>query len=143
MQPSTLTKSDALGASTDGGNVLRFPDIHGRMPSRMPMLPRDRMTFHEVAVELCLDWYARDAQIIDKLRALHRHQAMPLPENPRFVKGVPCKGADNICAHSIWSRRKFMAWRERGVATTPSAAETRATLSRLSRNAAILAGGGA
>lgn len=123
-----------------GGNLLELPRVTP-MP-RAITSPQDRMTFGEVAREMCIDWHKRNSEIIGKLRSLHRHQAMPLPENPRFKSGVPCKGADNICAHSIWSRRKFMAWRERGTERAGiSPAETRAVESRLARNAAALVGG--
>lgn len=131
-------------------NVLAFPgtqaiDRPGVLPMPRPIAsPQDRMTFADVARELCLDWHKRNAEIIGKLRSLHRHQAMPLPENPRFKSGVPCKGADNICANSIWSRRKFMAWKHRGVERAGiSPAETRGIELRLARNAASLAGASA
>ena len=124
-------------------NVVPFPSPWAEpMPRAIPS-PRDRMSFAEVAVALCLDTHPRNAQIIEKLRALHKYQAMPLPENPRFKSGVPCKGADNICAASFWSRRKFMAWQDGRHRTTPvNHAETRAIEARLSRNAAALARGG-
>lgn len=128
-------------------NVLAFPGTQlierprGIASPRCIASPQDRMTFADVAREMCFDWHKRNCEIIGKLRSLHKHQAMPLPENPRFKSGVPCKGADNICAHSIWSRRKFMAWKERGVERIGiSPAETRSIESRLGRNAAALAG---
>lgn len=119
-------------------NILAFPGVE--IPTAQPS-PRDRMSFAEVARDLAIDGYRRDAQIIEKLRSLHRHSGMPLPENPRFIKGVPCKGADNICARSIWSRRKFMAWKYPGDFVPPaSPAEARMVHLRLCHNAARLAG---
>ncbi len=124
-------------------NVLAFPGTQTHELPRPIPSPRDSMSFYEVAREMRLDWHKRNAQVIEKLRSLHRHQGMPLPENPRFKSGVPCKGGDNICATSFWSRRKFMAWREAGTERRAaiSPAEARNLEARLSRNAAALAGG--
>ncbi len=130
-------------------NILAFPGTQaidrprGIASPRAIASPQDRMSFADVAREMCLDWHKRNSDIIEKLRSLHRYQGMPLPENPRFKSGVPCKGGDNICTHSIWSRRKFMAWKERGTERAGiSPAETRAVEGRLARNAAALAGVG-
>jgi hypothetical protein len=140
-QETSMQPNNNFHLAHDGSNILPFPVAAiDEMPRAIPSL-RDRMTFNEVAREMCLDWHKRNCGIIEKLRSLHRHQSMPLPENPRFKSGVPCKGAENICAHSIWSRQKFMAWKHRGAEQVGiGPAERRAVEGRLARNAALVAG---
>lgn len=49
--------------------------------------------------------------IIAKLRLLVA-SGLPLPKNPRFVKGERQLGADAIDAHSIWDRDAVERWLE-------------------------------
>lgn len=101
--------------------IIAFPVFAQQQRPSQPMhrqsrenLPRDRMTFAEVAIALALDGYARNAIIIQKLRVLANPKyahAMPLPINPRIVGGKLKSGPDAICAASIWSRRQFEYWR--------------------------------
>lgn len=130
------------------GNVIalfdpRPADILAGQAVPMPRAARrDRMNFADVARELCLDQFRRDETIIDKLRSLHRYAAMPLPENNRFVKGRPCKGADNICKSSIWLRGPFMAWKNSRHGDADANRHDRdRSARRLTENAARLAGG--
>lgn len=137
MQP-VLAQTETLS-----NNVLRghFPtQRHNSAP-----LPRDRMTFSEVAVALVLDTHARNDAIIKKLRVLANPKyanAMPLPINPRIVNGKLKSGPDSICAASIWSRRQFEAWRTgRHPDSAMDRFDTQNSAQLLAQGAARLAGG--
>lgn len=84
------------------------------------------------------------ARIIEKLRALALHSGMPLPRNPRIVKGVPVRGARSIHRRSKWDAGAFDAWLDgRGptgaaMAAPPVPAAVRAAM----RDAALRLAGG-
>ncbi|QNQ09281.1 hypothetical protein [Sphingomonas alpina] len=48
--------------------------------------------------------------IIDTLRALAKHEGMPLPRTPRVIKGKPVSGVDMICKISRWNAGEYDAW---------------------------------
>lgn len=130
------------GKATTGTVVPLFSNAHpGTLYPQSGQAKRDRMTYAEVVRALCLDHYCRNETIISKLRSLHRHSSMPLPENPRFVKGKPVKGGNNICKSSIWLRTKFMSWKIGNYGdpdASPLAKQT--SHSRMAMNAQRIAG---
>ncbi|MCP3730408.1 hypothetical protein M9978_08200 [Sphingomonas sp. MG17] len=48
--------------------------------------------------------------VIDKLRALARHDGMPLPITPRLERGRPIHGPRSIYARSRWDAGEIDAW---------------------------------
>lgn len=48
--------------------------------------------------------------VIDKLRALARHDGMPLPCTPRIERGVPIHGPRSIYGRSRWDAGEVDAW---------------------------------
>jgi len=64
----------------------------------------------DVARALKLDHFAEIRTIVEKLRALAKHSAMPLPVTPRIVKGEPITGPKMIYRHSRWDAGAIDAW---------------------------------
>lgn len=108
---------------------------------------RRYVTVTEAAAKLAME-DATPRTIIAHLRALYDHCGLPDPENHRFVRGIPCTGAQRIHAASRWDRGRFLAWLDngdggRGVALTqgsPAPTASTATRQRLAQNAAALIG---
>jgi hypothetical protein len=82
--------------------------------------------------------------IIDNLRALAKHDGMPLPRTPRVIKGVPVSGVDMICKQSRWDAGEIDAWldgRGRGpAAPTPAMLPTPLRQEMAARAVALGAG---
>lgn len=78
--------------------------------------------------------------IVDTLRALHRHEGLPLPHSPRIVNGRPLAGADTICKAALWDAGEVDAWLDHRNPPPPAvaAARTHALRARLARRAEAL-----
>ena len=82
--------------------------------------------------------------LIAHLRALARHEGMPLPKNPRVVRGETKRGPECIWKESRWDAGEFDAWLNgRGPAPVAAAPAPDALRAHLAANAARLARGAA
>lgn len=110
--------------STDSGAMppdMVSPDAAPPLPTvpAMNVELRRFMTAAELAGRLGLDHHSQRT-VIDKLRALHRQAGLPLPRNPRIVRGVVMIGAASIYGASKWDRGEALAWLDHGTSPPPA-----------------------
>ena len=99
------------------GEPPRPPMPEGKAARARPLAVthgrRGEYALADVARELKLSHFSVRS-IIEKLRALAKHAAMPLPRTPRFVLGQPVLGPRAICRASRWDAGEIDAWIEGG-----------------------------
>ena len=80
--------------------------------------------------------------IIEALRALARHDGMPLPRTPRVHSGNVIRGPRSIMKSSRWDAGEFDAWLDgRGPSPATAAAASPAMREGMRERAALIAGG--
>jgi hypothetical protein len=82
---------------------------------------RGEYALGDVARDLSLAHFAVRS-IIEKLRALAKHDGMPLPRTPRVVEGRTITGPDSIYCKSRWDAGEFDAWLDSRSPSGPAAA---------------------
>jgi len=111
------------------GAVRVSPRAHGVGAASLPLagsLPQTggrqgRYALGDVARALGMAHFSRRT-IIDRLRMLAQHQAMPLPLTPRMVGRVPVTGPRAIHVNSRWDAAEFDAWHDGRGPAGPGAA---------------------